>query len=68
MIVSNANHHQPRFHVIAGRSGTFYGMPMLAGHVYPIAAPGQPGFGGDGRPTARAQLDRPGFIAFWPGH
>jgi hypothetical protein len=57
----------PRVQVIAGRSGTYYGERMLAGHVYTIAGSGPPGFRGDGGPAARAALGSLGGIAFWSG-
>jgi len=67
LLASTTSQH-PRVQVVAGRSGTYYGQPMLAGHVYTIAGSGPPGFGGDGGLAARAALDHPTTIAFWPGH
>jgi NHL repeat len=67
LLASTSSQH-PRVEVVAGRSGTYYGQPMLAGHIYTIAGSGPPGFGGDGGPAARASLDHPTTIAFWPGH
>jgi NHL repeat len=45
-----------RLQVLAGRSGTFYGTRMTAGHLYSVAGNGQPGFAGDGAPLADARF------------
>jgi hypothetical protein len=54
--------------VVPVRTGTFYGRPMTAGHVYTVSGTGSPGFSGDGGPAARASLDEPrGLAADGPG-
>jgi len=45
-----------RLLLVAGRTGTFYGVRMRAGHVYAIAGTGQPWLSGSGGPAAAAQL------------
>jgi NHL repeat-containing protein len=45
-----------RVRVVAGRTGTFYGKPMTAGHIYTIAGNGKPGFYGDGLPATLAKI------------
>ena len=42
--------------LVAERTGTFYGVPMRAGHVYAIAGNGQIWLSGDGGPATEAQL------------
>jgi len=59
---------RPAIEVIAGQSGTYYGMPMLAGRTYLLAGSGPPGYSGDGGLAARARFLRLQAIAFWPGH
>lgn len=54
--------------VIAGRSGTYYGMAMTAGRTYHLAGSGRIGYTGDGGPAARARFLSLQDIAFWPGH
>ncbi len=49
--------------VVAAKTGTFYGQPMLAGHRYTIAGTGEPGDGGDGGPAVKAQLSGPSGLA-----
>jgi hypothetical protein len=48
-----------RIRVVAGSSGTFYGQPMTAGHIYTVAGDGTAGFGGDGGPATGAELHWP---------
>jgi hypothetical protein len=45
-----------RLWLVAGRTGTFYGDRMRAGHVYAIAGTGQAWLSGNGGPAAAAQL------------
>ena len=45
-----------RVRVVAGKSGTFYGQPMTAGHIYTVAGDGRGGFSGDGGPAIHAGL------------
>jgi hypothetical protein len=59
---------RPAIDVIAGQSGTFYGIPMVAGRTYVIAGSGPLGYAGDGGPAALARFLNLQAIAFWPGH
>ena len=64
-----------RVRVVAARTGTFYGQPMTAGHIYAIAGTGQAGYSGDGGPALRARvatgmvaLDGAGNVLLADGH
>ncbi len=48
-----------RIRVVAGTSGTFYGIAMTAGYIYTVAGDGTQGFSGDGGAATRAELDLP---------
>jgi hypothetical protein len=52
-----------RIRVIAATSGTFYGQPMIAGHIYTVAGTGSAGFSGDGGPATAATLRTPTSVA-----
>jgi trimeric autotransporter adhesin len=52
-----ADFHGNRIWAIAVRTGRFYGRPMKAGRVYPIAGNGQPGNTGEGGWPTRASLE-----------
>ena len=45
-----------RIRVAAASTGTFYGQPMTAAHIYTVAGNGTPGFSGDGGPATKAGL------------
>jgi hypothetical protein len=45
--------------VAAASTGTFYGQPMTAGHIYAVAGDGAGGFAGDGGPATSAELSFP---------
>jgi len=51
-----------RVRVVAVKSGTFYGRPMTARHIYTVAGGGTGGLG-DGGPATQAQLDDPLAVA-----
>jgi trimeric autotransporter adhesin len=57
---------QPEVRMLAERTGTFYGVPVVAGHVYVIAGTGVAGFSGDGGPASAATLAQPGPIVVTP--
>jgi hypothetical protein len=59
---------RPGVDVIAGRSGTWYGIPMVAGRRYLIGGTGAIGYSGDGGLAVRARFLNLRAIAFWPGH
>jgi trimeric autotransporter adhesin len=48
-----------RIRVVAAQTGTFYGKPMTAGHIYSVAGNGTAGFSGDGGPATKAEINRP---------
>jgi sugar lactone lactonase YvrE len=48
-----------RLLVVAGSTGTRFGRSLKAGDLYTLAGTGVPGFGGDGGPAGRAELDGP---------
>src|SRR5579875_1250283 len=48
-----------RIRVIAGSTGTFYGVAMTAGDVYTIAGTGVAGYAGDGGVATAAEFDYP---------
>jgi len=58
-----ADHDNNRVRVVAHRTGTFYGQPMTAGHIYTVAGNGTPGFSGDGGPATSAELNFPPAVA-----
>ena len=52
-----------RVRVVAHNAGTFYGRPMIGGHIYTVAGNGKAGFSGDGGPAAKARLSQPRSVA-----
>jgi hypothetical protein len=52
-----------RIRVVAASTGTFYGQPMTAGHIYTVAGNGSQGFSGDGGPATSAKLGSPSGVA-----
>jgi hypothetical protein len=51
-----------RIRVVAHGTGTFYGQPMTAGHIYTIAGHARHGFSGDGGPATSAGLNNPSAV------
>jgi len=52
-----------RVRVVAAATGSFYGQPMTAGHIYAVAGGSMGGFSGDGRPGIQAELNQPLGVA-----
>jgi hypothetical protein len=48
---------------VADTTGRFYGLAMLAGHIYTVAGDGTEGFSGDGGPADHAAVDFPFGVA-----
>ncbi|MGH3156800.1 MAG: hypothetical protein ACRDNF_09530, partial [Streptosporangiaceae bacterium] len=61
-----ADTYYDRIQVVAQSTGTFYGRPMTAGDIYPVAGDGIGGFSGDGGPATSAELFDPTGIALNP--
>jgi trimeric autotransporter adhesin len=51
--------HFNRVLVVAASTGTFYGQPMTAKHIYSVAGNGHAGYSGDGGPATAADLHGP---------
>jgi hypothetical protein len=54
-VLTDLEHHQ--IDVVPASSGTFYGQPMTAGHIYTVAGGANTGFSGDGGPATHAGLE-----------
>jgi secreted PhoX family phosphatase len=52
-----------RIRMVAGKTGTFYGIPMAAGDIYTVAGNGFAGYSGDGGPAGKAMLFSPTGVA-----
>jgi trimeric autotransporter adhesin len=48
--------------MVAGKTGTFYGVSMKAGDIYTVAGGGPSGSTGDGGPATRAYLEEPALV------
>ena len=58
-----ADPYQRRVEVVPGKTGTFYGRAMTAGHIYSVAGNGGTGLGGTGVPATKTALTRPEGVA-----
>ena len=54
---------QRRLEVVPGKTGTFYGRAMTAGHLYVVAGNGGTGLGGTGVPATKTALSSPEAVA-----
>jgi len=54
-----ADTQNDRIRVVAETTGTFYGIAMTAGDIYPVAGNGSPGHSGDGGPATGAEVSVP---------
>jgi hypothetical protein len=54
---------QRRVEVVPGKTGTFYGRAMTAGHLYVVAGNGGTGLGGTGVPATKTALSSPEDVA-----
>jgi NHL repeat-containing protein len=61
LVIADSKHSQ--IQVVAAKTGTSYGQPMTAGHIYRVAGRSTPGFSGDGGPATTAQLRSPEDVA-----
>jgi sugar lactone lactonase YvrE len=52
-----------RVRVVAGSTGTYYGIDMTAGDMYTVAGDGTQGKSGDGGPAVMAELSSPAGVA-----
>ncbi|MGH3155748.1 MAG: hypothetical protein ACRDNF_04095, partial [Streptosporangiaceae bacterium] len=48
-----------RIRMVPNVTGTYFGQPMTAGHIYTVAGDGTAGYTGDGGPATSAELDYP---------
>ncbi len=56
VIVTETYSRQPEVWLLAARTGTFYGVPVVAGQMHVIGGTGVAGFSGDGGPATAATL------------
>jgi hypothetical protein len=59
VLIADVNAKLEQVVVVAARTGTFYGQPMTAGHVYSVAGNGKQGPGGSGVRATRTALSLP---------
>jgi hypothetical protein len=48
-----------RVRMVPNVTGTYFGQPMTAGHIYTVAGDGTAGYAGDGGPAISAELNSP---------
>jgi hypothetical protein len=58
-----ADDENNRLRVVAVKTGTYYGRPMTAGHIYTIAGTGSPAYSGDGAPGTATACQPTGVAA-----
>jgi hypothetical protein len=61
LVIADTQNYRVR--VVAASTGTFYGQPMKAEHIYTVAGDGTEGVSGDGGPATGAELDYPSSVA-----
>ncbi len=54
-----SDYNNEKIQVVAGSTGTFYGIAMTEGYLYTIAGTGSLGYSGDGGPALSAALSNP---------
>jgi len=64
LVIAEQNHY--RIGVVAAKTGTFYGQPMTAGHIYTVAGNGKSSAGRSGVPATQTALSDPGDVAVDP--
>jgi hypothetical protein len=61
LVIADTQNYRVR--IVPAHSGTSFGRPLTAGHIYTIAGNGTSGFSGDGGPGTAAELGYPGGVA-----
>lgn len=64
LLIADTGQHRVR--VVANKTGSYYGQPMIAGHIYTVAGNGAFGISADGGPARAAALGGPEAVAADP--